>query len=356
MSVISQSRPFVIGVDCHARTHTYAVIDALTGQVLACEQFPAAHAGLCRALSWVARRTGGDATALWVIEGIGTYGAGIARVVADAGYDVVEAPRMNARGRRGTGKSDPLDAQRIAAGVLGLDEQQLRRPRQDQGVRAALRMLVSAREQLATERTMKVNALTALLRVNALGIDARRPLAKAQILTVSKWRERDESLEVVVAREEAVRIARRIGELGEQLVANEARMTSLIQATPAAPLLEIRGVGAVTAATFITAWSHPGRVRSEAAFASLAGACPIPASSGNTSRHRLNRGGDRRLNRALHIATMVRMTHDPETRVYTERRLREGRSTRDIRRSLKRYLARSIYRQLNALHEAQTMA
>lgn len=103
MSVISQSRPFVIGVDCHARTHTYAVIDALTGQVLACEQFPAAHAGLCRALSWVARRTGGDATALWVIEGIGTYGAGIARVVADAGYDVVEAPRMNARGRRGTG-------------------------------------------------------------------------------------------------------------------------------------------------------------------------------------------------------------------------------------------------------------
>src|SRR5690625_7844144 len=94
----------------------------------------------------------------------------------------------------------------------------------------------------------------------------------------------------------------------------------------------------------LTAWSHEGRVRNDAAFASLAGVSPIPASSGNTVRHRLNRGGDRRLNRALHIAVLTRMTHDPETRAYVERRRAEGRTTTEIRRCLKRYLARQIGR------------
>ena len=113
-------------------------------------------------------------------------------------------------------------------------------------------------------------------------------------------------------------------------------------------LLEKTGIGPMTAAIAPTAWSHPGRVRSEAAFACLAGVNPIPASSGNTTRHRLNRGGDRRLNRALHMATIVRMTHDPETRAYVEKRRAEGRTTKEIRRILKRYLARQIYRTLNA--------
>jgi transposase len=106
----------------------------------------------------------------------------------------------------------------------------------------------------------------------------------------------------------------------------------------------------VTAAVVYTAWSHLGRVRSEAAFAALAGVNPIPASSGNTVRHRLNRGGDRRLNSALHMATVVRMVHDPVTRAYAERKKAEGKNPREIRRILKRYLARHLYRALNALH------
>ena len=110
------------------------------------------------------------------------------------------------------------------------------------------------------------------------------------------------------------------------------------------------GVGAVTAAVVLTAWSHPGRVRSEAAFASLAGVNPLPASSGNTVRHRLNRSGDRRLNRALHTITMTWMTHDPGTRGYVAKRTQEGRSYREIRRSLKRYIARILYRHLNTLY------
>lgn len=127
-------------------------------------------------------------------------------------------------------------------------------------------------------------------------------------------------------------------------------MTELIQQSPAAPLLEMRGAGAVSVATVLTVWSHPGRVRSEAAFASLAWVNPLPASSGNTVRHRLNRGGDRRLNRALHTITITRMVHDPETREYVTKHTQEGRSYREIRRSLKRYVARTLYRRLNALY------
>ena len=137
-------------------------------------------------------------------------------------------------------------------------------------------------------------------------------------------------------------------DLGEDLKSNATSMTVLVRQSRAAVLLERTGIGPMTAAIALTAWSHPGRVRSEAAFACLAGVNPIPASSGNTTRHRLNRGGDRRLNRALHMATIVRMTHDPEIRAYVEKRRAEGRTTKEIRRILKRYLARQIYRTLNA--------
>jgi transposase len=342
LTIVAQTRPFVIGVDCHARTHTYAIIEARAKRQIACEQFPTTPAGISRALAWVGRRTDGDMACLWAVEGIGSYGARLARAVTDSGYDVAEAPRMNARGRRGIGKSDPLDAAAIGTAVLSLEESQLRAPRRDEGTRAGLRILSAARDQLTRDRTMNVNALIALL--------PRKPLVPAQIATITRWRERQEQIELSIAREEAVRLARRVLEVTTQLTANQKRMTELIQQSPAAPLLEMVGAGAVTVATVLTAWSHPGRVRSEAAFASLAGVNPLPASSGNTVRHRLNRGGDRRLNRALHTITMTRMVHDPGTRDYVTKRTQEGRSYREIRRSLKRYIARTLYRQLNSLY------
>jgi transposase len=239
--------------------------------------FRAPVPGSTGAIAWVARHTGGDLGALWVIEGIATYGARLARAVTQAGYEAVEAPRMSARARRGIGKSDPLDAAAMAAAVLGSDETRLRQPRQDEGVRAALRTLATARDQLTRERTVNVNALTALLRVNDLGIDARKPLTTSQILTITRWREREEPLEAMIAREEAIRLARRIYDITAQLAANQKRMTGLIQQSPAAPILDMTGVGAVTAAVILTAWSHPDRVRNEAAFASLAGRSLLPA-------------------------------------------------------------------------------
>jgi transposase len=111
-------------------------------------------------------------------------------------------------------------------------------------------------------------------------------------------------------------------------------------------LLDTFGVGPVVAAVILCAWSHPGRCRNEAAFASLAGVAPIPASSGLTTRHRLNRCGDRQLNRALHTIALNRMRYDATTRAYVERRRADGRTDREIRRCLKRYIARQLYRQL----------
>ena len=324
-------------MDTHAKTHTYAVIDP-KGQSLGCEQFPTTAKGITRAIAWVGRRTRGQAEALWVIEGVATYGAGLAHAAAEAGYEVAEAPRMNAKIHHGVGKSDAIDAQAIATAALALDQARLRRPRADQGVRQALRVLVASCDQMTQEKTMNVNALTALLRVHDLGIDARKarkPLTAAQIGEASRWRGHDESLAQAVARDEAIRLARRVLTLEEALTVNHARMAELITDSPAAPLLEEKGVGAYTAAVVITAWSHPGRIRDEAAFASLAGVNPIPASSGNTIRHCLNRGGDRRLNKALHIITITRMTHDPNTKAYVEKRLAEGRTRREIRRCLK---------------------
>lgn len=347
MDIIAQSHPYVVGVDTHARSHALSILIAATGAVVDEDQFPATDAGMARAVAWVARRTDGDLTTLWVVECVGTYGARLASLLTQTGYRTVEAARMDARANRGIGKSDPLDARRIAAAVLPLSPAHLRNPRADTGVRSALRVLLAARDQMTTDRTAAINALTALLRSFALGIDARRALTSTQITAVAKWRTRSEDLALATARTEAVRLAKRIATLNDELAHNTATITQLIQQSPASILLGKTGVGPVTAAVVITAWSHHGRLRDEAAFASLAGVNPIPASSGNTVRHRLNRGGDRRLNQALHMAVITRMTHDPETRAYAERRRAEGRTNREIRRILKRYLARQLFRTLN---------
>lgn len=348
MSIVAQLFAFVVGVDTHARNHVYAVICTSTGRHLETRGFPTTPAGIKRAMTWVGKHTGGDLSTLWVVEGVASYGAILAGTVSAQGYEVVEAPWMNPKNHHGLGKSDPLDAVRIGTAVLNLTEERLRRPRLGDGVRAALRVLVSARESMTKERTKAINTLTALLRVNDLGVDARKPLSTVAITTISAWRGRKEDIAKSIARGEAVRLAKRIVELNVDLKVNDTQLTELVKASPAAPLLEETGVGPVAAAVCLTVWSHQGRVRSQAAFAALAGVSPIPASSGNTVRHRLNRGGDRTLNKALHMVALSRMTHDPETREYVEKRKVEGRTTKEIRRIIKRYLARKIYRILNA--------
>ena len=164
---------------------------------------------------------------------------------------------------------------------------------------SALQVLTGAREQQNADRLRCINALTALVRTHDLGIDARRALTGPQIAAIASWRRREETLGTVTARAEATRLAKPITTLERDLAENRERITHLVETT-APELLDLPGVGAVTAVVILTVWSYPGRICNEAAFAMIAGVCPIPASSGNTTRHRLNRGGDRRLNRAEH--------------------------------------------------------
>ena len=248
-----------------------------------------------------------------------------------------------------------MDARRIAAAALPLPVDKLRRPRLNEGVRQGLQILVTARESMSKDKTRSINALNALVRSNSLGIDARKKLTPTQVEEISRWREREEELALAIGRTEAVRLAKHVLALEEQLQANEQKLDELVKVSEAALLVEIKGFRAVTAAKCLVAWSHEGRVRDEAAFACLAGVNPIPASSGNTVRHRLNRGGDRRLNSALHTAALTRMTHDSETCAYVEKRRAEGKSDREIRRCVKRYLARRVFKILNAAAEAKRL-
>ncbi|MGO2780318.1 IS110 family transposase [Glutamicibacter arilaitensis] len=343
-SIVAHSYPFVVGVDTHARNHVYAIIDSSNGALLDTQSFPVTMAGISRAISWVGRRTEGNADTLWVIEGAATYGAILAGTVAAHGFPVTEAPRMSTKQNRGVGKTDSLDAHRMAMASLPLPVDKLRHPRLNEGIRQGLRILVTARSSMAKDRTRSVNALNAMVRSNGLGIDARKKLTGGQIAEVSRWREREEELSMRIARSEAVRLAKHILDLDQQLAANEQQLDELVRVSEAAPLLDETGFKAITVAKCFVAWSHEGRVRNEAAFACLAGVNPIPASSGNTTRHRLNRGGDRSLNSALHMAAITRMTYDDETRIYVEKRRAEGKSDREIRRCVKRYLTRRIFK------------
>ena len=333
MPIVAEQYAFVFGVDTHAATHSFALISATNGAIIDQAVFPTSPAGLDRACAWITR--GIDAkSALVVIEGAGSFGAGLATRVTNTGLPIAEPAVMPAAQRRGVGKSDELDAVRIARSVLAVDSTRLRRPRAD-GQRVALRVLTVAREEMVAERTRAINALTALLRTVDLGLDVRKALPHSQFKVIAAWRERNEDSITATCRQEAVRLAKRIVALDGELVDNRKSLDSLVE--DAAPeLCKLPGVGSVVAACVLTVWSHPGRVRSEAAFAALAGTCPIPASSGNTLRHRLNRGGDRRLNRALTTVVIVRMrTHAP-TRAYVARRRAEGRTSKEIMRSLKR--------------------
>jgi transposase len=159
---------------------------------------------------------------------------------------------------------------------------------------------------------------------------------------------REETRQDAVRRAEAHRLAVTIRALEQALRANKRQLRELVESL-APGLTSCRGVGPVSAGHAIVAFSHPGRIHSEAAYAMLAGAAPIPASSGRTVRHRLNRGGDRRLNAALHTIAVTRMRDCPTTRAYLARRRAQGLTDREIRRCLKRYIARQLYRRLTAV-------
>lgn len=217
------------------------------------------------------------------------------------------------------------------------------------GTRAAIRILLASRSLLDHQRTANRNALTALLRGTDLGVDARSSLRDAQITAVAAWRTSTSTEPVIrIARAEAKRLALAVKDLTARLAENHKELGQLTEEL-APGLQSVAGVGPVTGAIVICAYSHHGRIRSEAAFAALGGVAPRPASSGNTTRHRLNRSGDRQLNRAFDVIVRTRMSFDTATKDYVARSRATGKSNREIRRNLKRYVCRSIFRQLQTI-------
>ena len=335
---------FVIGVDTHKHSHTASVVDAL-GAALGTFELPADAAGYARMLDLAESRAPG--VRAWAVEGAGGYGSGLATHLAERGERVVEIDRPKRPARRNGAKTDALDATRAAREHLAREEAAEPRAR---GAREAVRVVLRTREGAVRARTQAVNHLHALattapesLRAKLRGLGSKELAGRCAKLRTGPAQS-DEVRGTVVALRAA---ARRIRHLGDEIGELDAELEPRVRALAPA-LLDETGIGPVNAAEMLCAWSHPGRVRSEAAFASLAGAAPIPASSGRTVRHRLDRCGDRRLNRALHSAVVVRCARHAETRRYVERRRAEGRTDREIRRCLKRFLARRVFRILEA--------
>lgn len=347
MSIVAEKYEYVIGVDTHARTHSYAVLESGTGRVCDCSVFPVTGPGILRALAWARRRVSGSEF-LAAVEGTNSYGASLTRAWQAAGITVTEAKPPRRTSRRQRGKSDQIDAIAAARSVLAADLERLIQPRRD-GVLAALRVLLTGRHSLDSRRTADRNALTALLRSINLGIDVRAALTDRQLREVAAWRARSsDDAAATTIRAEARRLAVAVLTATTALRQNRDALDMHVQ-TLAPDLQDLAGVGPVSAAIVLTAYSYQGRIHSEAAFARLAGVAPIPASSGNITRHRLSRGGDRQLNRAIDTIVRSRLNHDPATRDYFQRRTAQGRTRNEIKRSLKRYVARQIFRQLNAL-------
>ena len=338
----------VVGVDTHRDTH-HVEIALPTGTPIATCSITNDTSGYTQLLAWILEHAPGPRIAL-SIEGTRSYGIGLARAVTAAGLLVLECEQPHRKTRRGKGKSDPIDAHLAVLSALRLDTSQLPIPRAD-GDREALRILLGARHELTVTSTAQINRLRALLRDAHDDTDrqlARAALTDATLTRLARRRlSRDASREQAIRHAEIRRLALAIHDARRALKANRAQLQSIVD--DLAPGLTQRpGIGPVTAAQAIVAFSHPGRCRNDAAFASLAGTCPIPASSGRTVRHRLNRGGDRALNRAIHTIATVRMRDCPATKAYIARRTAEGKTIREIKRCLKRYITRQLYRTLTA--------
>ncbi|MCA1697272.1 MAG: IS110 family transposase, partial [Actinobacteria bacterium] len=317
-----------------------------TGAAIATRSINNDSAGYAQLLAWIADHAPGPRLVI-CIEGTRSYGAGLARAATAAGLMVIECEQPTRKTRRGKGKSDPIDAHLAVLAALGLHAEKLPTPRAD-GDREALRILLTARQELTTTTTAQTNRLRALLRD---GDDTDRRLARASLsdtvlASLARRRQpREASREQAVRHAEIRRLTLALREAGRALKANRDQLHAIVNDL-APGLTQQPGIGPVTAAQAIISFSHPGRCHHDAAFAKLAGTSPLEASSGQTTRHRLNRGGDRALNKAIHVIANTRMRSCPTTRAYVARRTAEGKSNREIRRCLKRYIARQLYRAL----------
>lgn len=343
-AIVAEKYQYIVGVDTHAQKHVATIVNN-HGVVLASREIRVTGSQMNGFLSWVRKVTDNAEAVLLAVEGTSSYGETLTQLALASGFVVAEVKPPKTKSRGGDGKTDHIDAELAALGVLRLPVDKLIVPRSGTQ-RKSLRILLASRRSMVMRRTAEKQMLIALLRGCDLGVDARKALTSKQYGEIAKWKTgAGDDQEQAIARFEAKRLATSITESGVVLERNEVQLAALVK-TMAPSLLDLPGLGPVTAAQVLCSYSHKGRVHSAAAFAALAGTTPIPASSGNVTRHRLNRFGDRALNGAIHTVALSRMLHDDITKAYVAKRTANGQSMREIRRSLKRYIARSLYKQL----------
>lgn len=332
------------GVDTHRDTHTAAAVDR-NGQLLGHRQFEANAAGYRQLLRWL--RSFGQLTVVGV-EGTSSYGTGLAEYLRAQRVPVVEVDRPDRSTRRRAGKSDPIDAE--AAARAALAQVRTSTAKHHDGPVESIRVLRVARRTAVQHRADALRQIRALivtapepLRDRLRRLPLRQLLNTCAGLLPDLTRLRDPEQATKLALND---LARRHAALTVEIADLDKHLDVLVaDANPG--LIDIYGVGTdVAGQLLVTAGQNPDRIGSDGAFAMLCGAAPIPASSGRTHRHRLNRGGDRQANAALHRVVVVRMKQHGPTRAYVERRTAEGLSKKDIMRCLKRAVAREVFRQL----------
>jgi transposase len=341
--IAEEGRLVTGGVDTHAEVHVAAVADQV-GRVLGTESFPATGAGYRAALAWM--RSFGELVKVGV-EGTGSYGCGLARYLAGQGVEVAEVIRPNRQARRRRGKSDAADA--VAAALAALSGEASGAPKAHDGAVESIRMLRVARRGAIKARTQAGNQLRDLI-VTAPGQlrEQLAPLPTARrVQLAARFRPGDLTSPAEGAKAAMATVARRHQALSAEITRLDAALEQLVTRTAPSQFLAKKGIATQSASTLLaTVGDNPGRLRTEASFAALCGASPVDASSGKQIRHRLNRGGDRQANSALWQIVMTRMSCDPRTKAYVARRSAQGKTTKEIMRCLKRYVAREIYKAL----------
>ena len=344
-TTLTRTQPVIIvGVDAHQQTHHAWVVDA-AGRKLADREFPATRAGYQAMIDWAA---GLGQIDRFGIESTGSFAADLTRSVLAAGIEVIEVNRPDAALRRSHGKSDPIDAEAAARAVLS--GRATARPKATTGIVEAVRVLMVTRDSAVKARTAAYSQLRDLATTAPAPIrETLLPLtSQARVRKAAGYRPDPARLaDPIHAAKLALRtLATRIQVLDQEIKTLTTQLTSLVEAT-APTLLALPQIGPITAAQLlVTAGQNLDRFRSEAAFAKLTGTAPLPASSGKSRAMRINRGGDRQANKALHLIAIGRLKNHPATISYRQRRETEGLSLRDIIRCLKRAIARNVYQAL----------
>jgi len=331
------------GVDTHADNHVTAAIDH-NGGLLGVESFPATETGYEDLLVWL---VGFGEVVRVGVEGTGSWGVGLTRFLRDQEVVVVEVDRLNRQNRRKVGKSDPTDA--VSAARAALSGTATVTPKSRNGRVEEMRVLLVGRRSARQQRIQTLNQLRHLVFTAPEEIRVRfKDRPKAGLVTeAANMRPRKGSDPITYRTNLVIRgLAKRIQGLNTEIKTIDQALRLLIE-EKAPGLAALHGVGTDTAASLlVAAGDNPDRLHNERSWAHLCGVTPIPASSGKTTRHRLNRGGDRQANSALYRIVLTRMSSHDETRRYVARRRTEGLSTPEIMRCLKRYVARQTFKHL----------